>query len=163
MPMYYFNLNDDETVVDTDGTDLPDVGAARIHATGVARELTSNGGGILTQSWSGWTMSVQDAHGTELFSLTMTDFGDGDPEKINPDRSVHRGEALPVAPPRTIARMRLERSLHCGIRPGCVYGLLASTMLYPLPKTKTFDVRQIMRSSSTMVRMRSRNFHSSRC
>jgi hypothetical protein len=81
MTMYYFNLKDDETVVDTDGTDLPDVGAARIHATGVARELTSNGGGILTQSWSGWTMSVQDAHGTELFSLTMTDFGDGDPEK----------------------------------------------------------------------------------
>jgi hypothetical protein len=81
MPMYYFNLNDHETVVDTDGTDLPDVGAARIHATGVARELTSHGGGILTQSWSGWTMSVQDAHGTELFSLTMSDFGDGDPEQ----------------------------------------------------------------------------------
>ena len=56
MPMYYFNLNDDDKVLDTDGTDLPDVGAARIHATGVARELTSNGGGILTQSWSGWTM-----------------------------------------------------------------------------------------------------------
>jgi hypothetical protein len=79
--MYYFNLNDHETVVDTDGTDLPDVGAARIHATGVARELTSHGGGILTQSWSGWTMSVEDAHGTELFSLTMSDFGDGDPEQ----------------------------------------------------------------------------------
>jgi hypothetical protein len=44
MPMYYFNLNDDDTVMDTDGTDLPDAGAARIHATGVARELTSNGG-----------------------------------------------------------------------------------------------------------------------
>jgi hypothetical protein len=73
--MYYFNLNDDETVVDTDGTDLPNVGAARIHATGVARELTSNGGGILTESWSGWTMSVRDARGTELFSLTMSDFG----------------------------------------------------------------------------------------
>jgi hypothetical protein len=28
MPMYYFNLNDDDTVVDTDGTDLPDVRAA---------------------------------------------------------------------------------------------------------------------------------------
>jgi hypothetical protein len=81
MPMYYFNLNDHETVVDTDGTDLPDVGAARIHATGVARELTSHGGGILTQSWSGWTMSVQDERGTELFSLTMSDFGDGDPEQ----------------------------------------------------------------------------------
>jgi Domain of unknown function (DUF6894) len=81
MAMYYFNLNDDDRVVDIDGTDLPDLGAARIHATGVARELTSNGGGILTQSWSGWTMSVQDEHGTELFSLTMSDFGDGNPEK----------------------------------------------------------------------------------
>ena len=45
MAMYYFNLNDHDTVVDIDGTDLPDLGAARIHATGVARELTSNGGG----------------------------------------------------------------------------------------------------------------------
>jgi Domain of unknown function (DUF6894) len=77
MPMYYFNLQDGHTVVDTDGTDLPDVGAARIHATGVVRELTSNGGGILTQSWSGWTMLVQDEHGTELFSLTMSNFGSG--------------------------------------------------------------------------------------
>jgi hypothetical protein len=75
MPMYYFHLHDDDTVVDTDGTDLPGIGAARIHATGVARELTSNGGGILTQSWSGWPMSVQDDRGTELFSLTMSDFG----------------------------------------------------------------------------------------
>ena len=81
MPMYYFNLNDGDTISDIDGTDLPDLGAARIHATGVARELTSNGGSILTQSWSGWTMSVQDKHGTELFSLTMSDFGDGNPEK----------------------------------------------------------------------------------
>jgi Domain of unknown function (DUF6894) len=81
MAMYYFNLNDDDTVVDTDGTDLPNLGAARIHATGVARELTSNGGGLLTQSWSGWTMSVRDERGTELFSLTMSDFEDGNPEE----------------------------------------------------------------------------------
>lgn len=81
MAMYYFNLNDHDTVVDTDGTELPDVGAARIHATGVARELTSNGGSILTQSWSGWTMSVQDEGGTELFSLIMSNFGDGNPEQ----------------------------------------------------------------------------------
>jgi hypothetical protein len=77
MPRYYFNLQDGDTVMDTDGTDLPDVGAARIHATGVVRELTSNGGDILTQSWSGWTMSVQDERGTELFSLIMSDFGNG--------------------------------------------------------------------------------------
>jgi hypothetical protein len=54
---------------------------ARIHATGVVRELTSNGGGILTQSWSGWTMSVQDEHGAELFSLVMSDFGNGNSGK----------------------------------------------------------------------------------
>jgi hypothetical protein len=70
-------LKDHETVVDTDGTELPDVGAARLHATGVARELTLNGGRILQQSWSGWTLSVQDQRGTELFSLTMSDFGNG--------------------------------------------------------------------------------------
>ena len=81
MPMYYFNLIDDDTVVDTDGTELPDVGAARTHATGVARELTAHGGGILQQGWSGWTMSVHDERGTELFSFTMSDFGDGNPEK----------------------------------------------------------------------------------
>jgi hypothetical protein len=81
MPMYYFNLIDDDTVLDTDGTELPDVGAARTHATGVARELTAHGGGILQQGWSGWTMSVHDEGGTQLFSLTMSDFGDGKPEK----------------------------------------------------------------------------------
>jgi hypothetical protein len=48
--MYYFHLHDDDTVVDTDGTDLPGIGAARIHATGVARDLTSNGGGILSKA-----------------------------------------------------------------------------------------------------------------
>jgi hypothetical protein len=47
MSMYYFNLQDDDTVVDTDGTDFPDVGAARIHATGVARELTSTAGELV--------------------------------------------------------------------------------------------------------------------
>ena len=66
--------------------DLPDsdllavvlgVGNRHRDATGVARELTSNGGGILGQSWLGWIMSVRDEHGTELFSLTVSDFGNG--------------------------------------------------------------------------------------
>src|SRR5262245_56072067 len=50
-----------------------------------------------------------------------------------------------------------------GTPPTLTYGLLASTILYPLPNTNTFDVRQMIRSRSTMVRMRNRNFHSSRC
>jgi hypothetical protein len=54
MPMYYFHLQDDE------------YGAARVHAAGVARELTSNSAGFLKQDWSEWTMSVHDEIGTEV-------------------------------------------------------------------------------------------------
>lgn len=81
MPMYYFHLYDDETILDTDGTDLIDVGAAREHAAGVARELTANTIGFLDQSWSGWTMRVHDNSGLELFSLAMSDFGNGNSGK----------------------------------------------------------------------------------
>jgi len=77
MPMYYFHLYDDETIVDTDGTDLIDVGAARDHAAGVARELTANSTDFLDQNWSGWTMRVHDESGLELFSLAMSNFGNG--------------------------------------------------------------------------------------
>lgn len=81
MAMYYFHLYDDETILDTDGTDLIDVGAAREHAAGVARELTANTIGFLDQSWSGWTMRVHDNSGLELFSLAMSDFGNGNSGK----------------------------------------------------------------------------------
>lgn len=81
MPMYYFHLHDDENVVDTDGTDLQDVAAAREHAAGVARELTANSTGLLDHIWSGWTMKVHDHSGLELFSLTMSDFRDGNSGK----------------------------------------------------------------------------------
>ena len=81
MPMYYFHLQDDETIVDTDGTDLTSIGAARDHAAGVARELTANSTGFLDQNWSGWTMSVHDDGGVEVFSLAMSDFRDGNSGK----------------------------------------------------------------------------------
>ena len=81
MPMYYFDLHDDETIADTDGTDLVNDGAARDHAVGVARELTANSIGFLDQSWSGWTMRVRDDGGSELFSLAMSDFRDGNSGK----------------------------------------------------------------------------------
>src|SRR5258707_311836 len=41
--------------------------------------------------------------------------------------------------------------------------VIASTVLYGLPKTNTFDVRKMIRSSSTKVRIFSRYFHSTRC
>lgn len=78
MPMYYFNLYDDETIVDSD---LINVTAAREHAAGVARELTANSFGFLDQSWSGWTMRVHDGGGLEVFSLAMADFRDGNSGK----------------------------------------------------------------------------------
>jgi hypothetical protein len=81
MPMYYFHLSDDETIVDADGTELFDVGAAREHAAGVARELTANSTDFLDQNWSGWTMRVHDDGGLELFSLAMSDFGNGNSGK----------------------------------------------------------------------------------
>jgi hypothetical protein len=77
MSMCYFHLHDDKNIVDTDGTDLPNVDAAREHAAGVARELTAHSIGFLDQNWSGWTMSVQDDGGVQLFSLAMSDFRDG--------------------------------------------------------------------------------------
>ena len=79
--MYYFHLYDQEKIMDSDGTDLIDVGAAREHAAGVARELTANTAGLLDEQWSGWTMMVHDESGLELFSLAMTDFKDGNPGK----------------------------------------------------------------------------------
>ena len=79
--MYYFHLHDDETIVDSDGTDLINVGAAREHAAGVARELTANSTGFLEQNWSRWTMSVHDDSGLELFSLPMSDSRDGNSGK----------------------------------------------------------------------------------
>ena len=81
MPMYYFDLYDDEKIVDSDGTDLIDVGAAREHAVGVAHELTANSIGFLDQNWSAWTMKVHDDRGLELFSLAMSDFRAGNSGK----------------------------------------------------------------------------------
>jgi hypothetical protein len=77
MPMYYFHLYDNETRKDDEGTDFIDLAAARVHAAGVARELTFKSQGIITQGWSHWTMRVHDQEGTELFSLALSDFENG--------------------------------------------------------------------------------------
>ena len=42
-------------------------------------------------------------------------------------------------------------------------GLVASTMLYALPKTNPFDVRQMIDSNSTNVRILSRYRHNTMC
>jgi hypothetical protein len=39
MPRFYFHVHDDKTVVDEQGTDLPDLAAARAEAVSGARDL----------------------------------------------------------------------------------------------------------------------------
>ena len=77
MPMYYFHLCDDVPILDSEGTDLDNVGAARAHAIVVAREITFKSEDFLDQDWSRWTMTVHDDMGTELFSFAMSDFENG--------------------------------------------------------------------------------------
>jgi len=72
MPMYYFNLRDDETVKDVDGTELVDTDAARAHADIVSRELKFKNDEFLDERWSRWSMHVQDGEGLELFSFPMS-------------------------------------------------------------------------------------------
>src|SRR5215475_5357983 len=51
MPRYYFNLKKREgTLLDPDGTDLPDEAAARKHALQVMRELMHNAH-VRTRAW----------------------------------------------------------------------------------------------------------------
>ncbi len=79
--MYYFHLRDKTKIEDLDGTDLPDIDAAREHAKGVARELTFRTSGIHGEDWSNWSMVVRDGDGVELFSFEMSDVrGNGDGE-----------------------------------------------------------------------------------
>jgi hypothetical protein len=78
MPMYYFNLRDQDEITDDDGTDLADIDAAREHADTVARELTFKTSGILGEEWSKWAMVVHDSDGLELFSFQMSGVRKGD-------------------------------------------------------------------------------------
>jgi hypothetical protein len=75
--MYFFNLRDQDTIHDVDGTDLADNDAARAHAEVVAKELKFKSSTFEDEAWSMWTMSVRDAEGLELFSFPMGDVDGG--------------------------------------------------------------------------------------
>jgi hypothetical protein len=74
MPMYYFCLHDRDEVSDIEGTELPNLEAAREHAATVGRELTFKREGMLDRNWSRWVMSVRDNEGRELFFVTLSDW-----------------------------------------------------------------------------------------
>jgi hypothetical protein len=73
MPRYYFHIrSDDDTARDDEGTDLPDLDAARELALATARELLGNaikeGKDVVPN-----TIMIADAFGREVASVPMRD------------------------------------------------------------------------------------------
>jgi hypothetical protein len=73
MPKFYFTMSDDAVLDDTEGTDLPDINAARRHAQAVAAELMHHRDSMLGQPWSDWTMTVKDDKGEKVLSFRVSD------------------------------------------------------------------------------------------
>jgi hypothetical protein len=71
MPLYYFSIVDSDELSDMDGIDLPNLDAAREHATTVAREFTAKREGLWGRRWSEWTMSVSDKDGKEVLAFPL--------------------------------------------------------------------------------------------
>jgi hypothetical protein len=66
MPRFHFHLRAHRTIHrDPDGTDLPDLAAARAHATAVAQELML----YSDPATRHWSMRVEDPHGERQFDL----------------------------------------------------------------------------------------------
>ena len=73
MSRYYFSLKRREgTVLDTDGTDLPDESAARKHAHQVMNELMRNAN-VRTRSWR---LAVLDQDRSPCFELLFASYDD---------------------------------------------------------------------------------------
>ena len=66
--LYFFDVRDGAGYTDNDGTELPSLEAARLHATKYAGELLQSSPSTL---WSGtpWAMDVKDHHGLTILNL----------------------------------------------------------------------------------------------
>jgi hypothetical protein len=78
MPRYYFHVHNSETITDPYGTLLENNNSALIHAMRVARELMFKRPGMLGQSWSAWTMRVNDKGGQTIHTIAFADMPDSD-------------------------------------------------------------------------------------
>jgi hypothetical protein len=73
MPRYYFNIYDHgRLIVDEEGTDLPDVAAARKEAEEGARELLADALRAHTEI-NGKSMEILDASGNLIATLKVRD------------------------------------------------------------------------------------------
>lgn len=73
MPKFYFTIADSKILEDTEGTELPDVEAARQHAHAVAVELMHHRDRMLGRTWQDWTMIVKNDNGDEVISFHVVE------------------------------------------------------------------------------------------
>jgi hypothetical protein len=71
MDRYFFHVIDGKFLVDTQGTDLPDLAAARNEAIVAAGEILRDAG---RSAWNGaeWQMHVTDSNKKTVLKLTFT-------------------------------------------------------------------------------------------
>ncbi len=68
MPRFHFNVHDGSDIWDTDGTELPDLRAARVEAIRLAGEVLKDESEHLA-SGEAWHMNVVDERGAVLFRI----------------------------------------------------------------------------------------------
>lgn len=68
MPRYFFDINDGRHVFDEDGTELPDIDAARRMAVRTAGAIVSDDADAVWPDAT-WAMEVSDADRRPLFSI----------------------------------------------------------------------------------------------
>lgn len=73
MPRYFFHVQDGKILPDTEGTELPDLTAARDEATAASGEILKGFEGSAA-FWVGddWTMTVTDEVGKALLTLRFS-------------------------------------------------------------------------------------------
>jgi hypothetical protein len=73
MPRYLFHVHDSASIIDDEGTELPDLEAARVEAVRLSGEMLRD---HAEQFWGGdeWKLEVTDAAGLMLFKLVMKGF-----------------------------------------------------------------------------------------
>jgi hypothetical protein len=75
MPRYYFHLKDGRTSLDSEGTELPDVVAARHAALRLSGEILREGADELLWGgtpWRLWVSDESDGAGETFFTLQFT-------------------------------------------------------------------------------------------
>ena len=75
MPRYFFNVEDHQTIIDHEGTELPDLGSARDEAVVMSGEILRGDGAPSVWDGKPWRMWVTDqpgGTGKTLFTLQFS-------------------------------------------------------------------------------------------